>query len=77
MVSFMPNKVPKYIEQLSFKLISKNHIFFQSWHDSIFIITSQALPKKMMNCRAVKSMKLFICEQLCLGPSLGIVLMLA
>lgn len=31
----------------------------------------------MMNSRAGNSMKLFICEQLCLSPSLGIVLMLA
>lgn len=49
----------------------------QSCHDSIFIITLQAVPKKMMNGRVVKSMKLFIYTQLCLGPRLGIVLILA
>lgn len=77
MVSFMPKKSVKTLNNFIFNLFLKNHRLWQGWRGFIFIVTLWAQRKKMMNGRAVKSMKLFICEKLWLSPRLGIVWMLA
>lgn len=49
MVSFMPKKSVKTLNNFIFNLFLKNHSLWQGWHGFIFIVTLWAQRKKMTN----------------------------